>query len=292
MADAQGAVRYGIYQMTRAIRMAGAGGLYVTQAVLNHADRSWRDHAAGSLLRQRRRERDRHGTRSTASWPVRPGTDMIEVRGVLFSPLLGFDQQTGCARLHGHGDAERAADHRQRVQRTATTTTTRRTGRSSPRSTPTRPAPRARSRCSSSSRTRASTMHSCGDAGPPIGLQRYPQPPYNVGVHHQRRRTSSPATRSAPWTSAARSARASTSSCPRLTPRPRRDADQEHQAGRDPGRHRLLHHDGPTHRPGRHPPVPRPGHPARRQVRGDAPGRRRRGHADRLRNRPATGTAR
>ena len=39
VADAQGAVRYGLYQMTRAIRMAGAGGLYVTQAVLNHNDR-------------------------------------------------------------------------------------------------------------------------------------------------------------------------------------------------------------------------------------------------------------
>ena len=38
VADAQGAVRYGIYQMTRVIRMAGAGGLYVTQAVLNHND--------------------------------------------------------------------------------------------------------------------------------------------------------------------------------------------------------------------------------------------------------------
>ena len=38
VADAQGSVRYGIYQMTRAIRMAGVGGLYVTQAVLNHAD--------------------------------------------------------------------------------------------------------------------------------------------------------------------------------------------------------------------------------------------------------------
>ena len=32
VADAQGAVRYGVYQMTRAIRMAGSGGLYVTQA--------------------------------------------------------------------------------------------------------------------------------------------------------------------------------------------------------------------------------------------------------------------
>src|SRR5215813_2379803 len=38
VADAQGSVRYGIYQMTRAIRMAGVGGLYVTQAVLNHND--------------------------------------------------------------------------------------------------------------------------------------------------------------------------------------------------------------------------------------------------------------
>ena len=38
VADAQGAVRYGLYQMTRAIRMAGAGGLYVTQAVVNHND--------------------------------------------------------------------------------------------------------------------------------------------------------------------------------------------------------------------------------------------------------------
>src|SRR5262252_9542516 len=39
VADAQGSVRYGIYQMTRAIRMAGSGGLYVTQAVLNHNDK-------------------------------------------------------------------------------------------------------------------------------------------------------------------------------------------------------------------------------------------------------------
>ena len=50
VADAQGAVRYGIYQMTRAIRMAGAGGLYVTQAVLNTRRRSSRD-------RHRRRPR-------------------------------------------------------------------------------------------------------------------------------------------------------------------------------------------------------------------------------------------
>jgi hypothetical protein len=25
-------------------------------------------------------------------------------------------------------------------------------------------------------------LHACGDSGPPVGLQRYPQPPYNVGI--------------------------------------------------------------------------------------------------------------
>ena len=34
VADAQGNVRYGIYQMTRVVRMAGSGGLFVTQAVM------------------------------------------------------------------------------------------------------------------------------------------------------------------------------------------------------------------------------------------------------------------
>ncbi len=61
VADAQGNVRYGIYQMTRSIRMAGAGGLYVTQAVLNHADRELPGITPpGSFLRQRRGERGRH----------------------------------------------------------------------------------------------------------------------------------------------------------------------------------------------------------------------------------------
>ncbi len=89
VADAQGSVRYGIYQMTRAIRMAGAGGLYVTQAVLNHADTGLPgvapsgvsyDNVAGVTVV------DTGGT----TYTVRPGTDMIEVRGVIFSPLLGF----------------------------------------------------------------------------------------------------------------------------------------------------------------------------------------------------------
>jgi prepilin-type N-terminal cleavage/methylation domain-containing protein len=95
VADAQGAVRYGIYQMTRVIRMAGAGGLYVTQAVLNHNDQGLPgiapagasyDNTAGVTVT------DTGGK----VWTVRAGTDMIEVRGVILSPLVGFDQQTGC----------------------------------------------------------------------------------------------------------------------------------------------------------------------------------------------------
>ncbi len=96
IADAQGAVRYGIYQMTRTIRMAGAGGLYITQAVLNHNDDSLPgilptgasyDNIAGVSLT------DTAGN----TWAVRPGTDMIEVRGVINSPLIGFDQEAANA---------------------------------------------------------------------------------------------------------------------------------------------------------------------------------------------------
>jgi prepilin-type N-terminal cleavage/methylation domain-containing protein len=95
VADAQGAVRYGVYQMTRVIRMAGVGGLYVTQAVLNHADAGLDgilprsasyDNVAGVTVT---------GTDGN-TYAVRNGTDMIEIRGVINSPLIGFDQQTGC----------------------------------------------------------------------------------------------------------------------------------------------------------------------------------------------------
>lgn len=97
VADAQGAVRYGIYQMTRTIRMAGAGGLFVTQAVLNRPDPALPgitvaagggyDNVTGATVTNL----------SGQVLTVRPGTDMIEVRGVIFSPLLGFDLSSGCA---------------------------------------------------------------------------------------------------------------------------------------------------------------------------------------------------
>jgi len=97
IADAQGAVRYGIYQMTRVIRMAGAGGLFVTQAVLNQPDPNLPgitvagggayDNVTGATVTNL----------AGAALTVRPGTDIIEIRGVIFSPLLGFDLSSGCA---------------------------------------------------------------------------------------------------------------------------------------------------------------------------------------------------
>jgi len=99
IADAQGAVRYGIYSMTRAVRMAGAGGLYVTQAVINSDPGlpgvSVTNTIPGSY------DNVQFGTSITpvtgnANIPVRPGTDMIEIRGVINSPLLGYDLEHGC----------------------------------------------------------------------------------------------------------------------------------------------------------------------------------------------------
>ncbi len=100
IADAQGAVRYGIYSMTRAIRMAGSGGLYVTQAVLNHRDPQLPGVAVVNGVDDNSYDNVEAGTKVTSltgDLDVRPGTDMIEIRGVINSPLIGFDLSTGCA---------------------------------------------------------------------------------------------------------------------------------------------------------------------------------------------------
>src|SRR5580765_7203303 len=84
VADAQGAVRYGIYQMTRAIRMAGTGGLFVTQAILNAPD----PQLGGVTVASGRGYDNVTGAtvadiNTGVNIPVRDGTDMIEVRGVI-----------------------------------------------------------------------------------------------------------------------------------------------------------------------------------------------------------------
>lgn len=104
IADAQDNARYGLRQVARAVRMAGAGGLFVSQAVLLRPDPGlpgvaisgkgdYDNVAAGSVT-------DLAGH----DVPVRPGTDVIEVRGVLFSPLLGFDGTSGCGPCNGAGE--------------------------------------------------------------------------------------------------------------------------------------------------------------------------------------------
>lgn len=110
VADAQGSVRYGVYQMTRVIRMAGTGGLYVTQAVLNHNDAELPgilptgtfsfDNVAGVSVE------DADGGPPI---PVKDGTDMIEIRGVILSPLVGFAESGGCNGCQGTQPLQSAA---------------------------------------------------------------------------------------------------------------------------------------------------------------------------------------
>lgn len=102
VADAQGAVRYSIFQMTRVIRAAGAGGLFVTQAVLNRPDTQ----LAGIAVGGGDYDNVTGGTVTDINgqnWDIRPGTDMIEVRGVILSPLFGFDLNSGCGGCTGNG---------------------------------------------------------------------------------------------------------------------------------------------------------------------------------------------
>ncbi|MGH9315806.1 MAG: PilW family protein [Thermoanaerobaculia bacterium] len=97
LADAQGNVRYGIYRMTSAIRNAGTGGLHVTQAVLNHNDPDLASITVVNAADAQSYDNVQTGTAVTdneatpRAIPVRPGTDMIEIRGVINTPLLSFD---------------------------------------------------------------------------------------------------------------------------------------------------------------------------------------------------------
>ena len=180
VADAQGNVRYGIYQMTRSIRMAGVGGLYVTQAVLNHNDATLAGIQPGGVSYD-----NVSGVTVTDTfgnvWNVRDGTDMIEVRGVLNSPLIGFDESSGCAPCVGSQPLTALpiignpsiGEHEN----------------DNPATRPQFAAIDAYTQSATVSKPflvivedGKNELHACGDSGPPVGLQRYPQPPYNVGV--------------------------------------------------------------------------------------------------------------
>lgn len=101
VAEAQAGLRYGLRHMGRIVGMAGTGGLYVTQAVLLRPDPGLPgiavppdddyDNVVGGTVTDL----------SGRPVPVRPGTDVVELRGVFFSPLLAFDGTTGCGACTG-----------------------------------------------------------------------------------------------------------------------------------------------------------------------------------------------
>jgi prepilin-type N-terminal cleavage/methylation domain-containing protein len=101
VADAQGNVRFGIYQMTRAIRMAGAGPIFVAQSVLNAPDTDLPGIVVGSGTGYDNVTGATVTDLSGTAIPVRDGTDMIEVRGVINSPLLSLDAGSGCTTCIG-----------------------------------------------------------------------------------------------------------------------------------------------------------------------------------------------
>jgi hypothetical protein len=101
VADAQGNLRFGLGQISRAVRAAGAGGLFVAQAVSLRPDPDlpgvsappdddYNNVVGGSVTNL-----------AGESVPVRPGTDILEVRGAIFSPLVGLDATSGCGPCNG-----------------------------------------------------------------------------------------------------------------------------------------------------------------------------------------------
>ena len=192
VADAQGAVRYGIYQMTKAIRMAGAGGLFVTQAVLNHEDPQASGIAiAGGSHSYNNVLANTTVTDSTGTpVQVRPGTDMIEIRGVILSPLLGFDQQstTGCS-----AGCTTSSDTISVLPVTGDLTIGQLVNDDSPLGSTLRPQFAAIDAYTSSVSSAANSMYvivadgntdlhvGCSDPNPQ-GVQRWPQPLYTIGT--------------------------------------------------------------------------------------------------------------
>lgn len=90
VADAQGSVRYATYQMTRIIRMAGSGGLYVRQAVLDAAPAGLQGIDPTPLSFDNVPDGATVMDLNSNPHKIRAGTDMIEVRGVILSPLYGL----------------------------------------------------------------------------------------------------------------------------------------------------------------------------------------------------------
>lgn len=99
--EAQGSLRQGLDRIAGVVRMAGTGGLFVTQSVLVRPDRGLGGIAVSGDGDFDNVESATVTALSGTGISVRPGTDMLEVRGVVFSPLFGFDDASGCGACAG-----------------------------------------------------------------------------------------------------------------------------------------------------------------------------------------------
>ena len=100
-AEVQSSLRFASNRIGAVVRSAGAGGLFVAQSILVRADPQVPgltggpggvlDNVVGGSVTNL----------SGGTVPVRPGTDVLDVRGVIFSSLLGFDDSSGCGACGG-----------------------------------------------------------------------------------------------------------------------------------------------------------------------------------------------
>jgi Type IV Pilus-assembly protein W len=103
-AEAQASLRYASNRISAAVRAAGAGGLHVGQSILVRADPQLPGLAGGQGGELDNVVGGSVTNLSGGSVPVRPGTDVLDVRGVLFSSLVGFDDSSGCGACSGVAD--------------------------------------------------------------------------------------------------------------------------------------------------------------------------------------------
>ena len=188
---------------------------------------------------------------------------MIEVRGVLNSPLIAFDESSGCAPCVGSMPLIAKPDHRQSHDRRALE---RRPGdpaavRGDRRVHAERDGGQPDARHRPGRQERAPRLRRLRSA------RRAPEIPAAAvqrrGHQHGRRASPRGATRSATWISAMRIGERFNVELPSGSSQPA-TPDLGPEARGNPRRRHLLHHDGSRDRPERDPPLPRPGIPARR----------------------------
>lgn len=100
-AEAQSSLRFASNRIGAAVRAAGAGGLFVAQSILLRADPQLPGLAGGPGGELDNVVGGSVTNLSGGNVPVRPGTDVLDVRGVIFSSLLGFDDSSGCGGCAG-----------------------------------------------------------------------------------------------------------------------------------------------------------------------------------------------